>query len=112
MADYNLIGKDYQTPDIVAKVKGQARYAEDFRADGMLFIKLMGSPRPHARVRSIDASAALSMPGVHAVLTADDLPALPPPTPPGGAAPGRGGEGGRGAAAATPGTAPAQGASP
>ena len=70
MADYNLVGKDYQTPDIVAKVKGQARYAEDFRAEGMVFIKLLGSPRPHARVRSIDASAALAMPGVHGILTA------------------------------------------
>ncbi len=50
MADYNLIGKDYQTPDIVAKVLGKARYAEDFRADGMVFIKVLGSPRPHARV--------------------------------------------------------------
>jgi xanthine dehydrogenase molybdenum-binding subunit len=89
MADYNLVGKDYQTPDIVAKVTGRAKYAEDFRADGMLFCKIMGSPRPHARIRSINVDAALRMPGVHAVLTADDLPPLPPPTPPGGA--GRGG---------------------
>ena len=79
MADYNLIGKDYQTPDIVAKVLGKARYAEDFRADGMLFIKVLGSPRPHARVIGIDASAALAMKGVHAVLTPDDLPPPPPP---------------------------------
>ena len=44
------------TPDLVAKVTGKAKYAEDFRAEGMVFIKLMPSPRPHARVRSIDAS--------------------------------------------------------
>ena len=39
MADYKLIGHNYQTPDIVAKVLGRARYAEDFRADGMLFTR-------------------------------------------------------------------------
>ena len=41
----------------------------------MLFCKLLLSPMPHARVRSIDARAALAMPGVNAILTADDLPA-------------------------------------
>ena len=74
MADYKLIGRNYQTPDMVAKVTGRAKYAEDFRADGMLFCKLLLSPMPHARVRRIDASAALRMPGVHAILTENDLP--------------------------------------
>ena len=76
MADITnkLIGQYYQTPDLVAKVTGKAKYAEDFRADGMLFAKLLLSPMPHARVRSIDATAALAMPGVHAVLTEDDCP--------------------------------------
>jgi xanthine dehydrogenase molybdenum-binding subunit len=69
-----LIGQDYTTPDIVAKVTGKAKYAEDFRADGMLFAKLLLSPMPHARVLNIDASAALAMPGVKAILTVDDLP--------------------------------------
>ncbi len=82
---FKLIGHNYQTPDLVAKVTGKAKYAEDFRADGMLFAKLMLSPRPHARVVNIDASRALAMPGVHAILTADDLP--PPPAPPGQGAP-------------------------
>ena len=71
---YKLIGKDYPTPDLYAKVTGKAKYAEDFRADGMLFCKLALSPMPHARVRSIDARAALAMPGVKAILTADELP--------------------------------------
>jgi xanthine dehydrogenase molybdenum-binding subunit len=74
-AGYKLIGKNYTTPDLYAKVTGQAKYAEDFRAEGMLFCKLLLSPMPHARVRSIDAKAALAMPGVKAILTADDLPA-------------------------------------
>jgi len=70
-----LIGQNYVTPDLVAKVTGQAKYAEDFRADGMLFCKLLLSPYPHARVRGIDTSKALQVPGVKGILTADDLPA-------------------------------------
>src|SRR5579862_5832675 len=70
-----LIGQNYTTPDLVAKVTGQAKYAEDFRADGMLFCKLLVSPLPHGRVKRIDASRALAMPGVKGMLTADDLPA-------------------------------------
>jgi CO/xanthine dehydrogenase Mo-binding subunit len=71
---YKLIGKNYTTGDLYAKVTGKAKYAEDYRADGMLFCKLALSPMPHARVRSIDARAALAMPGVKAILTADGLP--------------------------------------
>ena len=55
---------------------GKAKYAEDYRAEGMLFAKLLLSPMPHARVVSIDTSAALAMPGVKAILTADDLPGV------------------------------------
>ena len=77
--EFRILGKNYVTPDLVAKVTGRAKYAEDFRAEGMVFVKLMPSPRPHARVVSIDASAALAMPGVHGILTPDDLPAPPPP---------------------------------
>ena len=77
--NYKLIGKNYQTPDMVAKATGKSRYAEDYRADGMLFAKLLLSPMPHARVRHIDASEALKMPGVHAILTADDVPLIAPP---------------------------------
>jgi xanthine dehydrogenase molybdenum-binding subunit len=69
-----LVGQNYTTPDLVAKVTGRAKYAEDFRVEGMLFAKLLLSPMPHARVRRIDASAALAMPGVKAILTPDDLP--------------------------------------
>jgi CO/xanthine dehydrogenase Mo-binding subunit len=74
-AGYKLIGKNYMTPDLYAKVTGQAKYAEDFRAEGMLFCKLLLSPMPHARVKRIHASEALAMPGVKGILTADDLPA-------------------------------------
>jgi len=74
MAAKKLIGENYATPDLIAKVTGQAKYAEDFRADGMLFCKLLLSPVPHGRVRRIDASKALAMPGVKGILTADELP--------------------------------------
>jgi xanthine dehydrogenase molybdenum-binding subunit len=74
-AGYKLIGKNYQTPDLYAKVTGQAKYAEDFRAEGMLFCKLLLSPMPHARVKGIHTSHALAIPGVKAILTANDLPA-------------------------------------
>src|SRR5215467_10011635 len=72
--DHKLVGENYTTPDLVAKVTGKAKYAEDYRADGMLFAKLVLSPMPHARIRKIDASEALAMPGVKAVLTPDDMP--------------------------------------
>ena len=71
---YKLIGQNYQLNDLVAKVTGRAKYAEDFRAEGMLFAKLLLSPMPHARIRRIDASAALAMPGVVAIITGEDVP--------------------------------------
>src|SRR5262245_29942841 len=71
---YRLIGKDYPTADLYAKVTGRSKYAEDYRAEGMLFTKLLLSPYPHARVLSIDDSEARAMPGVKAILTVDDLP--------------------------------------
>src|SRR3954449_5301471 len=73
MADNKLIGQDYTTPDLVAKVTGKAKYAEDYRVEGMLFAKLLVSTHPHAKV-TFDTSAALAMPGVKAILTADDMP--------------------------------------
>jgi len=72
---HKLVGKNYQTMDLMAKVTGKSKYAEDYRADGMLFCKLLLSPMPHGRVRNIDVSAALAMPGVKAILTEADLPA-------------------------------------
>ncbi len=81
MADNNapftpkLTGHDYTTPDLRAKLTGAARFAEDFRAEGMLVCKLLTSPMPHAKVTRLDTRAALASPGVRAILTADELPA-------------------------------------
>jgi xanthine dehydrogenase molybdenum-binding subunit len=80
--DYKLIGHDFVPPDVDAKVRGKARYTEDMRAEGMLHCKLLTSPMPHARVRRIHAAAALAMPGVVAILTADDVPSFNPPQAP------------------------------
>ncbi len=79
MATYDLLGKNFTPPDVHAKVTGKAKYAEDFRVDGMVFLKVLASPMPHARVTNIDASAALAMPGVHGVLTADEVTNAPDP---------------------------------
>lgn len=73
---YTLLGKDFTPPDVHAKVTGAAKYAEDFKVDGMLYGRLLTSPVPHARVRSIDTAAALAIDGVIAILTADDVPQM------------------------------------
>jgi CO/xanthine dehydrogenase Mo-binding subunit len=69
---WSLIGRNFTPPDVRAKVTGEAKYAEDFRAEGMVFARLLTSPVPHARVTRIDATEALAMEGVHGILTADD----------------------------------------
>src|SRR5271155_4575429 len=73
-AGHKLIGKNYVTADLYAKVTGQAKYAEDYNAEGMLFCKLLLSPLPHARVKHLDVREALAMPGVRAILMPDELP--------------------------------------
>ena len=74
---YTLIGKNFTPPDVHGKVTGKAKYAEDFKAEGMLYARLLTSPMPHARIRRLDISEALKIEGVVAVLTADDVPAMP-----------------------------------
>ena len=72
-----LVGSNYTTPDLVAKVTGRARYAEDFRAEGMLFCKLLLEPdAARARAPPRPRAARWPCPGVRGVITADDLPDL------------------------------------
>ncbi|MBP03057.1 MAG: aldehyde oxidase [Rhodospirillaceae bacterium] len=79
---FKHIGKDFTPPDLRAKVTGKAKYSEDFRKEGMVFIKLLVSPMPNAIVRNIDSSAALKMDGVIDILTAEDVkPRAAPQTP-------------------------------
>lgn len=77
--NHRYLGKDFVPPDVRAKVTGKARYSEDFRKEGMLFIKLLLSPRPAARVKRIDSSEALKMEGVVDILTAEDVANQPSP---------------------------------
>jgi len=75
-AKYKLIGKDYPTADLLPKVTGKAKYAEDFRGEGMLFCRLVLSPMPHGRIKKLHLDKALAMPGVKGILTADDIPPI------------------------------------
>ena len=79
---YKHIGKNFLPPDVVAKVTGRAKYAEDFRAEGMLFCRLLTSPMPHARVKHVDTSEAMKVKGVVAVLRASEVPSFPSPDEP------------------------------
>ena len=60
--------------DGLDKVTGRAQFGADFSLPGMLWGTVLRSPHAHARIRSIDVSAALALPGVHAVITGRDFP--------------------------------------
>jgi len=68
------IGQSVRRVDGVPKVKGEFEYASDLRRDGMLWGATLRSPHPHARIVSIDTAAAVTAPGVCAVLTHADVP--------------------------------------
>ncbi len=76
------IGKNFTPPDVEGKVTGDAKYVEDFKPEGLVYARLLTSPMPSGRVRSIDASEALRMDGVLGILTADDLPPSTAPAEP------------------------------
>ena len=63
------VGKSTTRIDARERVTGAATYTNDVQLPGMLYARILRSPHPHARIRSIDASAALAMPGVKKVLT-------------------------------------------
>lgn len=68
------IGTSPIRPDGAPKLMGEFRYAQDLTAEGMLWGATTRSPHAHARIVSIDVAPALAIGGVHAVLTADDVP--------------------------------------
>ncbi len=68
------VGEAVPRVDAIPKVTGTFGYASDLWADGMLWGATLRSPHPYARIRGIDPAAAASLPGVHAVLLAADLP--------------------------------------
>jgi CO/xanthine dehydrogenase Mo-binding subunit len=69
----SYIGARLKRPDAPPKLTGEARYAADLSLPGMLHVRLVLSPHAHARILSIDAEAALELPGVVAVVTAREL---------------------------------------
>jgi putative selenate reductase molybdopterin-binding subunit len=69
-------GRSLPAPAGPLVVRGAARYTFDTAVEGLLHIKLLRSPHPHARIISIDKSAALGVAGVHMVLTSEDAPSL------------------------------------
>jgi CO/xanthine dehydrogenase Mo-binding subunit len=72
-APEGLIGASPPRLDAWAKATGQLQYTGDMTMTGMLHGKILWSPHPHALIKRIDTSAALAMPGVHAVLTHKDV---------------------------------------
>ena len=71
---FKWVGTRPIRPDGVPKVTGRAQYGGDFAPAGMLWGKVLRSPHAHARIKSIDTSAAEALKGVKAVMTAKDLP--------------------------------------
>jgi len=74
---YKVIGTRPIRHDGTDKVTGRAIYGADVQMAGLLHGKILRSPHAHARIRAIDASRALALPGVKAVVTAKDLPEVP-----------------------------------
>lgn len=73
MSGYRILGKPIPRLDSAEKVSGFADFGDDLRRPGCLAAKLLLSPHPHARIKKIDAADALRVPGVHAVVTAEDF---------------------------------------
>jgi len=72
-AAFDWVGTRPVRPDGVDKVTGRARFGADLAMQGQLVGRVLRSPHPHARIRSIDTSAAAALPGVKAVVTRDDF---------------------------------------
>ncbi len=74
-SEFKIIGTRQPKMDAFERVSGRAKYASDFYLPGMLYLKVLRSPHPHARIVSIDTSKALAVPGVKVVFTHKEMPA-------------------------------------
>lgn len=74
MAEYALLGQRLPKPDALNRVTGRMVYADDMQLPGTLAGKILGSPVAHGRIRRLDVSKALRLPGVRAIVTAKDAP--------------------------------------
>jgi len=71
---FKVVGKPEKKVDALKLAQGKPAFTDDFEMRGMLYARLLLSPHAHARIVRIDASHARALPGVHAVLTYQDLP--------------------------------------
>src|SRR5215468_9454699 len=78
-----IVGTSPVKHDGIDKVTGRAKFGADLYLPGMLVGKILRSPHPHARIKSIDVSAAEKLPGVKAIVTRDDFPEIKAGTPDG-----------------------------
>ncbi len=74
--EFNVVGTRPIRHDGADKVTGRARFGADIHLPGLLHGKVLRSPHPHARIKSVDASRALALEGVKAVVTSAELPEL------------------------------------
>ena len=74
MRSRDVLGTSALRPDGVAKVTGEFSFSSDMRAENMLWGATLRSPHPYARITSIDTTKALLIAGVHAIITAEDVP--------------------------------------
>ena len=72
-ADRHALGKSMQRKEDSRLIAGKGRFLDDHVLPNMLFLAIVHSPYAHARIKKIDKTAALAVPGVKAVITADDL---------------------------------------
>jgi nicotinate dehydrogenase large molybdopterin subunit len=72
--EYTVIGKSYPRHDAILQVTGRSVYADDIVRPGMLHAKILRSAHAHAIIKAIDCSLAASIPGVRAIVTAQDVP--------------------------------------
>ena len=70
----NEVGKPHQRQDMLGHVTGRTRYFDDHAFEGLLHLKVLRSPHPHARIRAIDVSGAERAPGVKRLIRAADVP--------------------------------------
>ncbi len=73
-ADHWQLGRAHRKVDAVDRMRGIMRYTDDLKLPGMLHGKIKRSPHPHARIKQISTERALTLPGVHAVVTGRDFP--------------------------------------
>lgn len=75
-ATFSVVGQAVPRVEGIEKVTGRARYSYDIRLPGQLYARVLRSPHPHARIVSIDTSRAEALPGVYAVLSANNAPPI------------------------------------